>query len=815
MDTFFKNIDELKDLCIELYNRLRVEKSYKLFKDASSIGIPPHSDLEKNLENYNKLFALLNNNPADIKKIEIHPGYLYPIDFTPEKMEVFNTFTSNIDKYKDTIHLELPNNPTWIINPEALKIISDQKQIHWYQPIKCGIKELPILEFPLRLPAAFLASKNLLPKEINLIDEAGNIVDINNLLISNVNELDNLKDDPSSNQSRLMFKYFKQIYGSSKWCNENMWHNFSESSYFNRILADIKTLNKYIPITPIYMDEPHHNNIPILNKLRDLLRDFNLNKDLKISTFLIERRKNPDFGEYTPPNNSVLFDYLKNNLNYAKFLYILKLYIMYKTSDSYTINEISDITYDKENSYSSSKGRKGKNNFETILKVLFNDDIPYDITVKKPFTDNNSISPTYTMGSGNGYLFDELYTLLLLNLPISTSELSLIMFIWNSRIYSEELNYLSATSAPLLSYLDLYIRQWLTREVALQPLKQYKSYEPKYLPLPSIYLITSIHRLHLNKHTHFTNQFKSAILSLFSPDISKNTLEHSIQDSTNIYKSSQELQNSFFKLKECISHKADWFIALFKKSVKQQSLEKVPLYKKDLDQHKQDSLTSIIDQLEELQNILFSDSSLNENDKSQIIEEALEYIYPLLLNYPSDFHHTQESKAQFIFTSCVALYIACNYLLPDKVIGRITLKQKSPTAKDDKNIIKIKDISSLLSNNRGKNCYKLLYPLSSSYSKGDLIPISPELGIVNILDMPSLNIPPTLIKEKTKKGTDTTLAKSLAAFYILLFSSTLYSEDVSLFESDMWWRYHINESDDASYPFKDTKDMLDTYRITK
>lgn len=811
MERFFKNIDELKDHCIELFNRLRVEKSYKLFKDASSIGIPPHSDLEKNLENYNKLFALLNNNPADIKKIEIHPGYLYPIDFTPEKMEVFNTFTLNIDKYKDTIHLELPNNPTWIINPEALKIISDQKHIHWYQPVKCGIKELPFLESPLRLPAAFLASKNLLPKEINLIDEAGNIVDINNLLISNVNELDNLKDDSGSNQSRLMFDYFKQIYGSSKWCNENTWHNSSESSYFNRILADIKTLNNYIPITPIYMDEPHHNNIPILNKLRS----FNLNKILKIFTFLNKREDNPDFGESTPPNNSVLFNYLKNNPNYAKFLYILKLYIMYKTSDNYTINEINDITYDKENSYSRSKGRKGKNNFETILKVLFNDDIPYDITVKKPFTDNNSISPTYTMGSGNGYLFDELYTLLLLNLPISTSELSLIMFIWNSRIYSEELNYLSATSAPLLSYLDLYIRQWLTREVALQPLKQYNYYEPKYLPLPSIYLITSIHRLHLNKHTHFTNQFKSAILSLFSPEISKNTSEHSIQDYINIYKSSQELENSFFKLKECISRKADWFIALFEKSVKQQGLEKVLLYKKDLEQHKQDSLTSIIDQLEELQNILFCNSSFNKNDKIQIIEEALEYIYPLLLNYPSDFHHTQESKAQFIFTSCVALYIACNYLLPDKVIGKITLKQKSPTAKDDKNIIKIKDISSLLSNNRGKNCYKLLYPLSSSYCKEDLIPISSELGIVNILDIPSLNIPPTLIKEKTKKGTDTTLAKSLTAFYILLFSSTLYSEEVSRFESDMWWRYHINESYDASYPFKDTKAMLDTYRITK
>ena len=51
METFFKNIDELKDECIELFNRLRVEKSYKLFKDTSSIESPPHTDLEKNLEN--------------------------------------------------------------------------------------------------------------------------------------------------------------------------------------------------------------------------------------------------------------------------------------------------------------------------------------------------------------------------------------------------------------------------------------------------------------------------------------------------------------------------------------------------------------------------------------------------------------------------------------------------------------------------------------------------------------------------------------------------------------------------------------------
>ena len=74
METFFKNIDELKDECIELFNRLRVEKSYKLFKDTSSIESPPHTDLEKNLENYNKLIFHLMNNPDDIKNIEIHPG---------------------------------------------------------------------------------------------------------------------------------------------------------------------------------------------------------------------------------------------------------------------------------------------------------------------------------------------------------------------------------------------------------------------------------------------------------------------------------------------------------------------------------------------------------------------------------------------------------------------------------------------------------------------------------------------------------------------------------------------------------------------
>ena len=805
METFFKKIDELKCDCIELFNRLRIEMSGKLFKDDSSIESPSHN----NLNNYNKLIIHLMNNPDDIKNIEIHPGYLYPIDFTPKKMEAFHAFTSNIDKRKDTIHLKLPNNPTWIISPKELKIISDNKQIYWYQPVNCGIEELPFLEFPLRLPAAFLASKNLLPKEIDLIAEDGSIVNIDNLLISNLNDLDYLKSDTTNNQAKLMFKYFRQVYGSSKECNENTWDNGSESSYFNRILSDIKTLNKYIPVTPICVDTPLLENISILQRLNI----FNLNKIVKLETFYKKREKDHEYGESKHLSNSNLFEYVKNNPNYAKFLYILKLYILYKTSHDYNINEINNITYEKENSYSSSKGRKGRNNFETLLKILFNDTIPYDII--STFTDNNSISPTYTTGSGNGYLFDELFTLLLLNLPVSNSEIALLMFIWNSRIYSEQFDYLSATSAPLKDYLDIYTKQWLSRETALQTIKQYKMFEPKYLPLSSIYLLGSIHRLHLNKHTYLTMQLKEAILSLFFKNRSGYPLDSTLQDWIKTYNTSEALQKSFLKLKECIPNKADWFVALFKKSIKQQGLEKESLYKKDLDKHKKDSLLSIMAQLKELESIIFSRPTLSNDEKTEIIEQGLNYIYPFLLNYPSDFQHTHASKVQFIFTSCVALYLACNFLLPNEDAPDISFKQKSPTENDDKNIAKIKNISSLISNNKGKNCYKLLYPLSSSYCKEDLIPISSELGVVNIINIPDLKSPPMLIKEKEKKGTDTTLAKSITAFYILLFSSALYSEEAILFESNIWWRFHVNKFADNSYPFKDSKDMLDTYRITE
>ena len=535
--------------------------------------------------------------------------------------------------------------------------------------------------------------------------------------------------------------------------------------------------------------------------------------------------------EFYPGKRSKLFTYLKENPVYAKVLYILKLYTLCKTSIGSNINDLNTISYNNKNNTrdidhsDAEQVRRGIKNLKTLLKILFESDTPSKIRQNgenHKFTDNNSISSYYTGGSGNGYLFDELYTLFLLNLPLSGYDILFLQFIWNSRIYPDQLTILYATDAPLLTSLDMYIKQWTMRTISIQTTRIYQS-DPNYLPLPPVYYLGRLNLLHCNKHTSFTQHVKLSVLSLFQTHIDKNntksdsrvTPKNLIQTGSNSSKSHIDQINTLFNaLRANITDNLPIYVALFKNAIYQVNLHTLPIYKSLLKKHKDDSILSLIRQLPELRAAIFPQLSSDETIDAKNIEESLKYIYPFILNYPSNFKHTKESQCEFIYVACIALYISCNYInSPSSKSPTLHFKQKDISAIEDKNLTKIKSIFDLLSKNKGKNCYKLLYPLSSSYNNKDLIPISDNLGLVNILDIPSLSCKPEQIKKKATKGTDITLIKSVTIFYLILFISKLYSPSPKDFFDFIKNQYELTNLYTTQSAFIDIYDILNIYRI--
>lgn len=808
---FFKKIDNCKYTTLDNFKKEITEKS---IQHLESQMVNAYSDNEKW---YNLILT------AKIEKLKSALKYNeytdYPIDISVIKLDYFMRFSNELDLCHLLELLSIiPKTVQLKISPDTLTELSSNKKILWYQPINCGITKFPWIGYPLRVPAALLSKLELLPKEIQLIDENDTIIDINKLIIPEIHNLDTLSSDSLNNQAKLIFKYFKKIYGAPDGCSEETWSNTGENAYRKRLLSDLETLNKYIPITQINVEYPKKS------------KDRRIPKEKVIKSFseFLQGTLNIEM-DFQTSNDIDLLSVLKKNPEYAKFFYLIKLYTLYKISGNYNINTISEVAFKKQKV---PKGTLSRKNFETILKILFDKTTPDTVIVygkKHTFTDNNSIAANYTTGSGNGQIFDELYTLLLLNRSLSTtsfssieSDILLFQFIWQSRIYAEQLNILSAIEAPLENYLNMYIKQWIVRAISFKAAFDYQHKEPQFLPIQSIYCLGKMHQLHSNKHTSFTQYLKIAILRLFKNNFSKSLVPYEFKEgfyllSTNDWQTNksyiERIDNFFRILKNDIPQNIDLYLELFKDAIKQTGLDRHPLYKNLQNRSNHDTILDIIINLPKLRATIFPKPLSDENSDATAIENGLKYIYPFLINYPSDFYHTKESQEELIYVACIALYISCNYISPYSQKSPIHLKQKSLMSEEDKNLIKLRSILALLTKNSEKNCFKLLYPLSSSYPKRDLIPISPYLGVVNILDIPALSHKPELIKEKSIVGTDITLAKSIIAFYIILFATKLYSDKPSEFANTISIQRCMKNRRGAGYAFEDITDLLDVFRL--
>lgn len=808
MEELLEKIEQLKSEWLSRFKKDITNKSIEYLKSQEVFA---YSDNEK-------LYNLMLNSKIDTLNLALKYNHHtdYPIDTSEIKQFYFRKFTVAMDllflqdllcMIPETIHLNIP--------PDVLTDLSNNKKILWYQPINCGITNFPLVGYPLRVPAALLSKLEILPKEIQLIDENDTIINIDKLIIPEIHNLDNLSSDSLNNQAKLIFKYFKKIYGAPDECSEKTWSNVGETAYRKRILSDLETLNKYIPMTQINVDYPKKS------------KSRRMSKKMIIKNFSYFREGTLDIKmDFKTSTDIDFLSILKKNPEYAKFFYLIKLYVLYKISGNYNINTISNVIFKKQKA---SKGQLSRKNFETILKILFDRATPDTVIVygkKHKVTDTNSIGANYTNGSGNGHIFDELYTFLLLNLTTSFSSIEsnilFFQFIWQSRIYAEQLNLLSVTEAPLKDYLDMYVKQWIIRGISFKSMFDYRDKVPQFLPLQSIYCLGKMHQLHSNKHTSFTKYLKIVILRLFKNNFSKSLIPYEFKEGFYLLatrdfqtnKSYLERMDSFFRiLKIDISQNIDLYLELFKDAIKQTGLDRHPLYKNLQNRNNHDTILDIIINLPKLRATIFPKPLSDENSDATAIENGLKYIYPFLINYPSDFYHTKESQEEFIYVACIALYISCNYISPYGQKSAIHLKKKNITSEEDKNLIKLKSILAFLENNSEKNCFKLLYPLSSSYPKCDLIPISPYLGLVNILDIPALSHKPELINEKSPVGGDRTLAKSILAFYIILLAAKLYSKKPSEFANTISIERLIKNHRGAGYAFEDITDLLDVFRL--
>jgi hypothetical protein len=812
-NTIFNNIVSLKHSTLKNFRKEITAEAISYLESQKKSNDQEHNQLlDKKINYLNK--ACESNVDAD-----------YPIDISAKKQFAFLDFSVKLDTYKSELLSSLPSMMKIEYNPDTLKNILSEKKCLWYQPIDCYFSDLKWLGPILKVPIAFLVKNLDFPDDFELIDENGNIVYLNNLIISDIDNFDNINSNSINNRAKFIFKYFKKIYGAPIGCTEETWSNENESAYNTRFLNDLKVLSNYISLLPIHAT----NGTTSSPELKT--QKFTIPKELVLSKFLNQEDPAYYFEMYFNEGSTEnLFSYLTENPVYAKVLYILKLYTLCKTTKGSNINALNTIRVSKKevNGTDDTDIESPiivRKNLDTILKILFDTITPDTVKLyseKYKFTDNNSFSSYYTGGSGNGYIFDELYALLLLNIQLSAYDILLFQFIWQSRIYAEQLTILSATDASLNNYTSVYIKQWIIRTIAMESIRQYQYSIPNYLPLPPVYCLGKMHLLHCNKHTAFTQYLKSSVLRLFNSHLDKYSIPYRLDATSNDLLQNQfistkshmnKINTLFGILKTNIANKLPIYLALFQNAVRQVNLNTNPLYKNLLKEHKNDSILSLIDQLPELRLAIFPKPLSDELNDAKNIEEGLKYIYPFILNYPSDFKHTKDSQVEFIYVACIALYISCNYLLPSDMSHTIDFKQKDIIEPDDKNIRRIKSISDLFSKNKGKNCYKLLYPLSSSYVQNDLIRISKNLGMVKILDIPSLYDKPEQLKRKSIKGTDITLIKSITAFYVILFASKLYSDNPKEFFKSIKEQSILENKRGADYAFKDIHDMLDIYRV--
>ena len=172
--TIFNKIATLKHNTIRDFRKKVTNKSISYLKDQEKSNDQEHN------QQLNKKIKELE------KSLENNEDTIYPVDTFVEKHCYFSHFSILLNDYEDELLNSLSYTMKIYIDIDTIKNILSEKKALWYQPIDCFIYDLKWLGSLLKVPIAFLVKNLDFPDDFELIDENGDVINLNNLIISDI-----------------------------------------------------------------------------------------------------------------------------------------------------------------------------------------------------------------------------------------------------------------------------------------------------------------------------------------------------------------------------------------------------------------------------------------------------------------------------------------------------------------------------------------------------------------------------------------------------------------------------------------------------
>ena len=670
---------------------------------------------------------LINNNEISLKEC----SYIF-----------FSILFDILTPYIDRI---FPKNFSVRISKKALQTIKQKNnKVLWYEQIPVYVEEFENLGNIIKLPAAYLLKHGFFPESVTLHDMKNNTISLDDLEINDLNPLKYISGDKQNHKARFICKYFANILGKYPSCSKKTCEDCSsryqyvndvEAAYTDRFYDQLITLNKHIRF----------------------LKDDNSNKD-QVLKFI---RKSPTT---------------------AHFFYITKLYTLWKYAntnfkENITINQVS---YDAIKSKPSRIGY----NFDKVLELLFNNaltDIPHEMH------DNVTFSSIIAPDSENGLIFDELFTLLTLNMEVSMQELITLSSPWTQRATADIQNFLKFTDTSLKNCCELLQKYWFMQNICLSNARARKNelltfkirhrHTDYKIPPHPLYFLGSAFTLHVNKHAHFFNQIKRTIINLF-------------------VEKSYAFNITFIdELKSTINSSYEAIISLFDKPLKDVGLAMDPTIHNLLSKRVKVSPKKILKEYSIIARFILQKNDITEEDLNNL-SKCIDLLPIFIPSYPNSFQFTKEQIAELIYISCIGLYISYHFIYDNQETLGFTIRKKGFQKKDtDKRISKIIKFTELYSVRRRKSFYSLLrYSTTESISSGFqlhnkiflqnfLAPFEDE-SIFNLTSLP--------------QAADSPLHRTLISFFLIIIFAPLYKALNKNIRSISIDTYRINRLIDTS-----------------
>lgn len=617
----------------------------------------------------------------------------------------------------------------------------------WHLQVNCYLDEFQESGNLIRVPIAYLIEKRLLPIEITLVDENNRIVTIDDLKIKALMKIKNLKSDSKKNQAKLVFEYFRPLYGVPKGYDINRWPNDTETSYKAQISKDIRIINQYIPFPATVQASSNGQN---------------------------------------------LFHKLKASTEYSIYFYLLKLYTLWKFkqsiaigSNTLSISKINETTYENTMVNAIENKTRSPLNFKNIVVLLYNNSTAYNEALGDTISLSSQVAPL----SGNGQLFDEFFTLLMLNLPLLIENIIVNTFVWRSRMWNDTLTLQFLTDAPLKIMCSHFQRDWFRRQIALTEAKKGNKN-------PSVYLIGKTLQLQANKYTYLVNYTKEFVINILR--------SHTFP-----------MEKDIMDLLESIKASPQIYLTLLSSLTKKKQIANTSVFKDLIEQEHEQNTLNLLNKVPALLQFLYNKATATSIDANQF-NSVLNNTAPFLVNYTESYPHTKQSITIYIYTCIIAIYIVTKLLPADDAIPHLNLRRKGLRKIDtDKNIEKIKTLMHLFNGKKSMPYFKLLYATKDISDDLDSITLSPNFMLTNILDLPSQKYKYEL--SGSIQSNSIHFSRSLIAFFIIIFLRPLYcfsgSADSQLTPilTTRQLDYLTNNNNNNSFAFDDTTYLLERY----